>query len=285
MSITTIAQNVTKNSQKLFNDMVNGPAQAIVRAAGDTGLEGWLFDIPQEESLKLSKDITDHYTEDGSFLNDHRVIKPKTITLRGLVGELVDFYKNNSVLGKVEGFTGALTNRLSTVEAYSFGYLSPQALQTARENTAKAQYAVTQAKVLQKRGANIMSFFRDPKTKTRQQKAHDDLSVLFNTDQLLTVETPWVSMDNMMIQDITFTQGEESKDQSDITMTLKEVRITSIITTNFSADLFPSRNEIQAAPQSDNGMQEGGGVKPFNPAKDIADSLGISTPGSGIQKK
>ena len=284
MSITTIAQNAVNNSQKLFDDVVNDKAQAIVKVAGDSGLEGWLFDIPQEETLKLSKDITDHYTEDGSFLNDHRVIKPKTITLRGLVGELVDFYKDNSVLGKVEGFTGALANRLTTIEAYSFGYLSPQALQTARQIVAKAQYAAAQAKALEKRAENVMGFFKDQgETKTRQQKAYDDLLALFNTDQLLTIETPWGSMENMMIQELELTQGEESQDQSDITLTLKEVRITSVFTVNFNGDLF-NRYEQQLAPKSDNGIQEGQTVN-RSIAKEMTNTAGITKPGDGIPKK
>jgi len=257
LSLATIAQNAKNNSQRLFDDIVNQKAQAVVRAAGDTGMEGWLFDIPQEETLKLSKDITDHYTEDGSFLNDHRTILPKTITLRGLVGELVDFYKDNTVLGKVEGFTGALTNRLSTIEAFSYGYLSPQALQTARQITARAQYAAAQAKALKKRAENIMGFFKDEgETKTRQQKAYDDLSALFKTDQLLSVETPWGQLENMMIEELELKQGEESQDQSEISMTLKEIRITKVITVNFNEDLF-TRNMMQQAPKADNGVQEG----------------------------
>jgi len=257
MSLTTIVQNAKTNSKKLFDDMVNGQNQAVIKVAGDSGLEGWLFDIPQEESLKLSKDITDHYTEDGSFLNDHRTIQPRTITLRGLVGELVDLYKDNSVLGKVEGFTGALTNRLSTVEAYSFGYLSPQALQTAREITAKAQYAVAQAKALQQRAENVMGFFKDKKeTRTKQQEAFDKLNALFQTDQVLTIETPWTFMESMMITELTLTQKEDTTDESEISLTLKEVRIASVLVVSFDTDLF-ARNEIQQAPQSNNGIQEG----------------------------
>ena len=270
MSITTIAQNAAKNSQKLFNDVVNGQNQAVVRAAGASGIEGWLFDISQEESLKLSKDITDHYTESGQFLNDHRVIQPKTITLRGLVGELVDLYKDNTKLGKVEGFTGALTNRLSTVEAYSFGYLSPQALQTARQITAKAQYAVSQAKAIQQRAKNVMGFFEEQsETKTRQQKALDDLSALYYTDELLTIETPWGFLENMMIEELSFVQKEDTKDETEISITLKEVRTTKVITVNFDEDLFV-RNEIQQAPQSDNGIQEGQEEKEF---QSVLDSL------------
>ena len=284
MSITTIAQNVAGNSQKLFNDMVNGQNQAVVRVAGASGLEGWLFDIPQEETLKLSKDITDHYTEDGSFLNDHRVIQPKTITLRGLVGELVDFYKDNSVIGKVEGFTGALTNRLSTIEAYSYGYLSPQALQTARQITAKAQYAVAQVKALQQRSESVIGFFREQgETKTKQQQAYDKLSALYKTDQLLTIETPWTPMENMMIQELSFAQREDSKDESEITITLKEIRIAAVITTSFDADLFPTRTEIQQAPQSDNGIQEGQ-VSNTSIAKSITNAMGITEEGSGVPR-
>jgi hypothetical protein len=247
MSITGLVDDIMKDKDK-----------AIIKPAGESGLEGWVFDIPQEESLRLQKDITDHYTEDGSYLNDHVVHKPLEITLRGLVGELVDFYEENSVLGKVEGLAGSLNNRLTALDAYGMSDLTPQALQTARELVAKAQYAAAVAKQIKQRAESVIGFLNGEEQKTRQEEMYDTLIALYGTDQLLSVVTPWGYFPDMVIQSIDFTQGEESEEQTDISLTLKQLRVTQVYMTDFSADLFGNnRSEMQEAGKVDTGVHEG----------------------------
>lgn len=63
--------------------------KAIVRPDNPPrGIAGFLFDIRQEETIELNSDITDHYVEDNTAIQDQVALKPEMITLRGLVAEL-----------------------------------------------------------------------------------------------------------------------------------------------------------------------------------------------------
>ena len=54
------------------------------------GIAGYIFDIVEEDKVELTSDITSHVLEDKSFAHDHITLKPETVTVSGLVGELRD---------------------------------------------------------------------------------------------------------------------------------------------------------------------------------------------------
>jgi hypothetical protein len=64
--------------------------QAIVRPNDPPeGIAGFLFDIPEEEEINLRSEITDHYVEDNTAIQDQIALKPDEVTVRGLVAEIV----------------------------------------------------------------------------------------------------------------------------------------------------------------------------------------------------
>jgi len=64
--------------------------QAIIRPQNPPpGLAGFLFDIPEEERMRLESIITDFYLEDKTAVSDGIGLRPETFTVRGLVAELV----------------------------------------------------------------------------------------------------------------------------------------------------------------------------------------------------
>lgn len=63
--------------------------QAIVRPKNPPdGIAGFVFNIPQEEEINLRSEITDHFVEDNTAINDEIALKPEEFTLRGLVAEV-----------------------------------------------------------------------------------------------------------------------------------------------------------------------------------------------------
>lgn len=61
----------------------------IIKAPKDVvGIEGFEFDLLEEEHLKMSSNISSHPVEDRSYLSDHISIEPLEITIKGVVGEV-----------------------------------------------------------------------------------------------------------------------------------------------------------------------------------------------------
>ena len=235
---------------------IDAQSSAILSPQGTQGIGGWIFDIPTGEQLDLNSDITEHYTESGSFVEDHIVLKPVQITLTGLKGELVFISAQSGLLGALS----AMTSVLGTVPAY-LGPLTPQATQKIAQLAAQAQYIAQQALNIEKRGENLVKFLSgDDNSQNLQQKAYAQLFGLWKSKQFLTVQTPWTYYDNMAIAAISFKQDDKSNDVSDISVTLKQMRIVDIQVTSFDAGAYRSAIDAQNKPTENNGQTQGSPV-------------------------
>ena len=224
----------------------------ILKPKSAEGISGFIFDIPDTESINLTADITDHFTESNSFLNDHIVIKPDMITLSGFVGEL-KFRPPEGIAGAVE----EIQNRLQIIPAY-LGDLTPGAQQTAARAVATAQTVISGINQTIDRVENLVGFFAgEEATETEQQKAFNTLDALRRNGEVLTVQTPWKYFESVMIQSIAFSQDGNSKDISDISLTLKEIRIADIKTVDYDQNQFPPRVDIQGGEEENQGIVEG----------------------------
>jgi hypothetical protein len=197
------------------------------------GIGGFVFDYEAETSVTLQSEITDHYAEDGTVLNDHIVTKPVRVTLRGFVGELV--YRRKS---GVAGVLSTIASKLTTVDAY-LGKYTPQAIGKIQGVLANAQTLTTKINNYADRAKNIVGMFqKGAPGKTKQEQAFHKLRSLQTAGTMFTVEsgvnkeqspiisavTPFVFLDNMVIETVVFSQGEDTKFVSDITVTLKRRR-------------------------------------------------------------
>lgn len=221
----------------------------LLKPKSAEGISGFIFDIPDTENLQLQSDITDHFTESNSFINDHIVRKPIILTLAGFIGELV-FRTPEGILGTVQ----EIDNRLETVEAYA-GDLTPGAVQTVQRVIQQAQSAISAINQTIAKVQNLVELFDGEEAgDTLQQKAYQQLFALWKSSELVTVQTPWAYFDSMSIKSITFVQNEESKEISDISVTLKEMRFAETKTVNFDQNQFPIAEEVQAAPEEEQGQ-------------------------------
>ena len=65
--------------------------KAIVRPNNPPpGIAGFLFDIVGDEWVELQSDITDHFVEDNTAINDQIALRPEQVTVRGIVAELTN---------------------------------------------------------------------------------------------------------------------------------------------------------------------------------------------------
>src|SRR5260221_4663943 len=63
------------------------PTPSISGAPTDFTDDAFIFDYEGEQSLSLEADITDHFIEDNTSIQDHIALKPVRITTHGFIGE------------------------------------------------------------------------------------------------------------------------------------------------------------------------------------------------------
>lgn len=212
---------------------LGGAAKALLKPKNPPpGIEGFLFDIPETETVKLQAQITSHFTEDNFSIQDHIAFEPLTVTLVGVVAELVltkDALENfiQQALDRL-GATGLLGPNFSTSAQQ---YLSEYSrLKSAATSAAKGFNSLYNALI----GTGPFGL---GDVRTNQQRAYDVLTQMFSSRALIHCETPWrtfgprdaLDKQNppMVIESLEFFQDADTKDLSRVTVTLKEFRTIS----------------------------------------------------------
>ena len=229
----------------------------VVKPANAKGIGGFVFDYEAETAVHLQADITDHYTEQNTPIQDHIALRPSKLTLRGFTGELALSKPSPSgILGALD----LLQNKLTTVPAY-LGKYTPgmvSKIQGALTATTKAVNTFDQALA---RVKNVVGMFGNSSPgKTKQSKAYQKLQSLFASRQVMVVETPYGMFGNMVIESLSFIQPESTKFASDISVTLKSVRFVNVQET--ITDIKANRGTMQRAPTADKGTSNGSPVAP-----------------------
>lgn len=225
-----ISVNIQNNLSTIPN-FLNIAAQAVVTFAGAPsriGVSGFIFDIIGVEEMMLESEITDHYTEDNTSIQDQIALRPERFMLSGLVGEISN--------QPVSPFTSVLT-QLQSFGAPSalIAAFSPQAAQVYDGLTNIAnngQNIINQA-------ANIYTLFSDLSTTTNKQtNAFQYFYALWQGRQLCEIETPWGIFENMAIESVRAKQDDNTRQISDFAVTFKRMRFANTSTlTSTGADL------------------------------------------------
>ena len=273
MSFSIIPQKSTESTtlsadaKKYFDEK----SQAVMFTYGLKGISGWVFDIPMGETLTSKVNISKHYMENNSVINDHAINEPDEITLQGLVGELV--YR------QPQGIAGALQNaasRLGAVNAY-LGPLTQGATQKAAMIAAQAAYVANQAAAIAKRAQNVVSFFSGEEASlTLQQKAYHEITALQKTHQKVWVLTPWTLHSNMLISQVIARQDETTNDYTDFSITAQEARFTSVQTTTFDEGNYKSAIDVEVAKKEELGKVAGEKTNKDGVALNWARDAGVS---------
>jgi len=222
----------------------------IVKPKTAKGIGGFVFDYEGETNLQIQADITDHYNEDNSAVQDHIAIHPIKMTLRGFVSELV-LRQPQGLLGAIQ----SIQNRLTTVPAY-LGKYTPSAVATIQKALTKTQNTVNTIDQSLARVKNIVGLFdKSVQGRTAQEKAYNKLQTLMVTKQLMFVETPYGTFNNMAIESLVLVQDDSTKQWSDISVTLKRMNFVQILTSTI--DFRDGRNVEQSKLPTNKGSTKG----------------------------
>lgn len=196
---------------------VNGIVGNLVTPEDQFGYGGFMFDVVDEEQIKLESDITDHYVEDNIAVQDDIALKPIEVVAKGFVGEYV--YETPVV----ESVKETISGKLALVSQYL-----PKMSNFAQKAMQKAQKTSDLFDTAQRKISSLYKTFNDigQISDNKQAKAYAYFVSAWQSRQLFKIQTPYCFYDNMAIKMIKFIQTGETKDKSQIEITFKQIRKT-----------------------------------------------------------
>lgn len=233
--------NVTTAAQALSNLILVTPAQTVgyqpQNPANPDGTPStaqqppsFVFDYEGEQTATLDSDITDHYVEDNTAIQDQIALKPVLVTTHGFVGEL------NDVVPDFLKPVKAIADKLTVISAYE-----PQISETAliAYNNAFQLYQVGKnavdaavsawSSVTTGQGTSVISgnanfpIAVEP-NQTKQQVAFQLFYGYWQSRTLFTLQTPWAIFQNMAIKTLRAIQDAETRVVTDFEVSFKQIR-------------------------------------------------------------
>ncbi len=252
------------SGQAYVDGLVN---KYVLRTKASQGIGGFVFDYLGDINVSMDADITDHYAEDNTAIQDHVAIRPIEVVMRGFVSELT--------LPKPQGVVGALAaaqSALAQVQAY-LGKYTPGVTQTLASAITKVQSTVNTINQTMAKAQNIISLFPGaPPTSSKQAKAYSQLFTAMQQKLPMTIDTPYRVLHNMLIKRLAFAQPEDTKSWSDITVTLKQINFVETATVADNGQ-FAGRLAQQGQAPTNKGVVAGAQV-PTSAAYSLARQAG-----------
>lgn len=235
------------NQTSQLNVLQEGLKRYVIRPANRFGLGGFVFGIEGETSVRSESDITDHYVEDNSVVQDHFATRPVQVTLRGYVGELTEEPEVNA-LSTVQ----KVVRKLTVLDAYL-----PQLTQAAQVLKNGFEDINTLEQV-QDEALNLWELTQNLNpAASEQQKAFLYFEALQQQKLLVSLQTPFRFYQNMAIMSISARQPEDSNEVSDFSITLKQIRVAENISVAFDEKSYQGRTDLQQQGQDERGKAQG----------------------------
>ncbi len=181
--------------------------EAIINIFGAWGIAGFKFHCPETETITLQNDITTHYVENNSPIQDHIASRPVELTFTGFQGDyFYSLHKIESALSEVISGTALIISMLPKLDAYT---------QQVKASTNAFKKNISDAKTIKSKigtglqylvanGVDLFKIFQNLyKLKSAQTRAFLFLEALQKSRLLFSVETSWKRYDNMAVQSLT----------------------------------------------------------------------------------
>lgn len=244
-----------------------------------------LFHYEGEQVVALQSDVTDHFIEDNTAIQDQVALRPEKITTHGFIGELnnvspkiLQFLKStSSSLTAVGAYVPRLTT--SALIAYNEAFFLYQVASSAANSAVSAWSSLTGSGENVIGSGGIQSGAFNPATgtvsnnQTKQQIAFQQFYGYWRARTLFTVQTPWAVFQNMIIETLRAIQDAETRMITDFEITFKMIRTAQTAESAGIAAILQGRAAQQAAGLTDLGTS--------TPAPSIPLSAGLSQMGVG----
>lgn len=214
-------------------------ASGSLKAAGNP----IVFNYEGEQTSVLESDITDHYIEDNTAIQDQIAIRPEIITTHGYIGELNDiapFFLQN---------LQSLANKLTIVSGY-FPQFSVTALNAYNEAVFASDTALSAANSAISTIESLAGVFTGSNGQSvigsngisvslgqnKQQAAYQQFYAYWRNRTLFTVQSPWAVFQNMAIKSLRAIQDAETNVITDFEVQFKMIRVASTTTATPTLD-------------------------------------------------
>jgi hypothetical protein len=218
-----------------------------------------VFNYEGEQTATLESDITDHFIEDNTPVQDQIALKPEVITTHGFVGELNDISPAALLplkfaaekLTTINAYTPALsaTALLAYNNAFQLYQVGVNALNSAVAAWSSINGGSAQSVI---NGAGITA----GQNQSKQQLFFQQFYGYWKTRTLFTVQTPWAVFQDMAIHRLRAIQNEDTLVITDFEVTFKLMRFASTISISgdlYNTDSFLGRSQNQGAKEIDLG--------------------------------
>jgi len=189
----------------------------------------FLFDYEGEQTTEVISDITDHYIEDNTAIQDNIALNPVRVTTKGFISEL------NDVTPGILQPLKLVAQKLTAVNAYAPSVSATaqeaydQAFQAYQIATNAFNAAVSAWSSVAGGGAPGISvisgttLFKQP-GQNKQQTAFQLFYGYWYNRTLFTIQTPWAIFQNMAIERLRPVQSEDTQTFTTFECTFKQIR-------------------------------------------------------------
>lgn len=231
---TTLSNLILVSPQSVVGYQPQNPASNN----GETNQQppAFLFDIEGENLVKLQSDITDHYVEDNTALQDQWALRPEIVTTEGFIAELNNvpppgLKQVKAIADKltvIDSYTPALSTTAliaynTAFQIYQVGLNAARAAVSAWSSLNNAISGSDGQSVI-----NANGLTKQP-NQTKQQQAFQTFYGYWRNRTLFTVQTPWAIFQNMAILSVDAIQDEKTKEVSTFKVTFKMIRTAQTV--------------------------------------------------------
>lgn len=198
----------------------------------------WFFNIVNSDEGTWTSDITDHYVEDGTTVQDNIVIQPVEFTISGLIGEQV--FKD-----ELPDVTSQISNTLSKLKPIAA--LAPIVSNYSKAVVNASYYVENEVNKIKNVVDSIKdkTFFKDATQKSKwQTTVAEKLAQMQQSRTLCTLDCDLGNFRNMAIKSIRIKQ-EDTTMQSDLVVELKQIRFVETYLTAADAKAYGDRSAQQ----------------------------------------
>lgn len=226
---------------------------AEIRGSEGQSVKKFLFDFYGEQTVQLKSDITDHYVEDNTALQDHIALQPEMITGHGFIGELKDFIPG------LEKPVQTIQEKLLVISAYVPGLSASallaynQAFQLYQVATLAINSGVSTWGTINGNQNSIgNAVFSEVQNK--QQLAFQMFYGYWKQRVLFTVQTPWAIFKHCALETLRAVQNAETRVITDFEVTFKPINFAVTQVTDING------NPVQMSGRANNQAQAGNPV-------------------------
>ena len=225
----------------LSTQIVNKSLMLIRGQKTNRGINNFLFDVTKETIVDLTSDITD-YPLEGTYdastdtnynykTQSHYARHPVSISITGVCSDIRVHNPNDdwNVERILDDLT-EMTEKLAMISSsLQLGGATKECMKiVAYMKTIDTMYRKVKETV--NRLKQVAKFFgkdfNGQDETTSQHYAYDQLYTLWQNGTPVEVETPWTTYKNCVIEKLSFTQPEETNQQTEINVKFKQLTIT-----------------------------------------------------------